>query len=325
MINWRIYERDVDIILAEEFYSSASFASWFLSFTKLFCETTAEVTEVDVSLSDERGESDLVIVFERPDKTRFALLIEDKIDAGFQPDQVGRYRSRGQKGLTSKRWQSFEVLLCAPRAYIEKNPIAADFDATVSYEDIATWLRANMPGRRGEYRAAFLSAAAPRGATAYRKQTDSETDAFWNEAYVLAGRDFPDLEMKKPNYASNANWVIFRPKFFGARVSVDLKAIAGSADLSFSKMSPSVIFNAVESIKAPEMIVTQAGASAVIRMKFPEFSVAEGPEIVATKVQAAFVVCRNLVNFYRKHQSMLDDILNSPKPTGADNEAPKSN
>jgi hypothetical protein len=137
MIDWRIYERDVDVILAEEIYANKDFARWILSRTKSFCGANAHVIAVQVSLADETGESDLVVTFEKDDKSRIALLIEDKIDAVFQHEQLGRYRSRGQNGASNSHWGESEVMLCAPRAYIGKSPIAAEFDAAISYEEIA--------------------------------------------------------------------------------------------------------------------------------------------------------------------------------------------
>jgi hypothetical protein len=91
MIGWRIYERDVDVVLAEEFYANHEFAAWVLRRLKSFVDLDgARVAEVEVSLVDETGEADLVVIFERPDKSRIAALIEDKIDAVFQNEQLAR-------------------------------------------------------------------------------------------------------------------------------------------------------------------------------------------------------------------------------------------
>jgi hypothetical protein len=80
----RKYERDIDMLLAEEFSVSPAFAAWFLTNTR-FSGVAARVLDVYVSKSDSTGESDLVIVFEEVNgNSRFALLIEDKIDAPLQ-------------------------------------------------------------------------------------------------------------------------------------------------------------------------------------------------------------------------------------------------
>src|ERR1035441_7338347 len=99
----RKYERDIDILLAEEFAVSPAFASWFLGHTKNFAGTEANVWDVYVSKSDATGESDLVVVFDKASgDSRFALLIEDKIDAPLQPEQERRYRLRSAESRVGK-------------------------------------------------------------------------------------------------------------------------------------------------------------------------------------------------------------------------------
>jgi hypothetical protein len=76
----RMYERDVDLLLAEELDVNPAFANHIKSLTK-FASEPATVAEFWVSKSNNLGESDLVVVYERSDGSRFALLIEDKVDA----------------------------------------------------------------------------------------------------------------------------------------------------------------------------------------------------------------------------------------------------
>jgi hypothetical protein len=75
----RKYERDVDVLLAEEFSVNTAFAEWFRSQTK-FETSVAQVADVYVSKSDNLGESDLIVIYETEGGSRFALLIEDKVD-----------------------------------------------------------------------------------------------------------------------------------------------------------------------------------------------------------------------------------------------------
>jgi hypothetical protein len=106
----RKYERDIDLLLAEEFAVSPSFATWFLEQTHTFKGRQARVIEVGVSRSDTTGESDLVVVFEEQNGCgRFALHIEDKIDAPLQPEQEIRYRLRAQAAIQKELYSAFEV------------------------------------------------------------------------------------------------------------------------------------------------------------------------------------------------------------------------
>jgi hypothetical protein len=61
----------------------------------------AEVIETHLSLFNKDGESHLVIIYRvKNSEERVAFLIEDKIDAGFQPAQAQRYRVRGDDGIS---------------------------------------------------------------------------------------------------------------------------------------------------------------------------------------------------------------------------------
>ncbi|HEV7411616.1 MAG TPA: hypothetical protein VGO01_24295 [Bradyrhizobium sp.] len=311
MPDWRIYERDVDIVLAEEFYANPNFAAWVLNYTRSFADASAEVAEVHVSLSDNSGESDLTVIYQRADGSRFALLIEDKIDAGFQPDQLGRYRKRGNAGVAEARWKSFEVLLFAPGAYIQRTVVAEQFDAAISYEDIANCIRDLLPGPRGKYRAEFLTDAAPRGASAYVKIKDEMTDDFWLAAFNLACREFPKLEAKRPDYARNTNWIIFRPQGFPARISIDLKGGRGYADLTFQGIIWDVLESTARSLIAPDMLIRPTGKSSAIALKIEPFAVADGLDVIETKIRSGFEACERLVLLYRQHRSVLEPLVRS--------------
>ena len=234
------------------------------------------------------------MTLEKEDKSRIALLIEDKIDAVFQNEQLGRYRLRGQNGVAKKQWSAFEVMLCAPRSYIDKSPIASEFDTAISYEEIAAWLRANVSDRRGEFRADFLESAASHGASPYIKKTDPETDAFWKAAFDLAHADFPELEMKNYNLASGNTWVEFRPSDLPVDVRVFLKGSSGFADLTFNRVDLDVL--ARVKLTLPQLgTVHKTSKSAAIRLTFTPFSVVDGISVVDTKVRVAFERCRELI------------------------------
>lgn len=73
--------------------------------------------DVFVSRFDDTGESDLVVLFGRDDSTRFAIHIEDKIDACFQPNQSARFHARATGEIEKGIYHDYAVVLCAPDAY----------------------------------------------------------------------------------------------------------------------------------------------------------------------------------------------------------------
>jgi hypothetical protein len=153
----RMYERDVDLLLAEELDVNPAFANHIKSFTK-FAGEPATVAEFWVSKSNNLGESDLVVVYQRSDGSRFALLIEDKVDASLQPDQAARYRMRAERERSKGMYTDFEVVLCAPAFYLENHGNLDVFDRRITFEQLADFLDAS--DRRSKYRAAFLRTAA---------------------------------------------------------------------------------------------------------------------------------------------------------------------
>lgn len=307
----RFYERDMDILLAEEFRVSPEFAKWFLSATGSAAYQTGRVLEVEVSKSDNWGESDLVVLFESDDaKSRFALLIEDKINAPLQPEQLARYRLRAQRGQQRGLYTDFYVVLCSPKQYQDRHKDAEGFDAYVSYEDIATFLRKNDPaGKRNLYRAGIFATAATKLGHPTPTTYGPETDAFWKAAYEIAEREFHDLEMKPTRFASGTAWISFRPLEFPRQpiaVIVDLKGRNGFADLTFSGVLCRLFGPLISSILEADMTSHQTGRSTAIRLNIPSFGVSTFDSAVEEHVRTGFGACTRLIRFYRQHRLSLD-------------------
>ena len=73
---------------------------------------------------------------------RVAVMVEDKIDASFQPNQASRYRPRGEQGIALERWDRFITCLCAPKAYAEPIGKADAWGAVLTCEEIEAGLEA---------------------------------------------------------------------------------------------------------------------------------------------------------------------------------------
>src|ERR1039457_5576751 len=90
-----VRERQMDFILQEEFCIGITFLQEFLNLCGI-TQTAIEVCDVRASVRDQysnesSGESDVVVLYRAEgdaNSVRRALLIEDKIDAAFQPDQA---------------------------------------------------------------------------------------------------------------------------------------------------------------------------------------------------------------------------------------------
>ena len=314
----RKYERDIDLLLAEEFEVSPPFASWFLGRTKKFAGIQANVSKVWVSKADSTGESDLVVLFnEVGTDRRFALHIEDKVNAPLQPDQVARYRLRAEKAIRVGDYSDYEVVLCSPKGYCPEHRMEMGFDSCVSYEEIGELLKPTDPeDRRGKYRANFVLTATVRADTIWKREIDALTDKFWEAGYRIALSEFPDLEMKRPKNAKGQTWVVFRPLELPTQprwIYVLLKGGLGFVDLTFTGTLARLFFPTARPLLEDGMEIHQTGKSAAIRIEVDRFEITEPDEAAMRKVRAAFAACVKLIRFYRNNREILDKaVLESP-------------
>jgi hypothetical protein len=308
--------RNVDLLLAEEFATNPQFAVQFRALTK-FSGEAATVVDFWVSKSDRLGESDLVVLFQSEDGQRFALLIEDKVDAALQPDQAARYRLRADKEVAKGIYVDYAVVLCAPRFYLENHTDLHGFDHLISLEQIANMIRSHADPVRADYRAKFLETAGTRRTNAWIREDDAATNEFWDTAYELATREFPLLEMKPLRVTKGSVWITFRPHDFPTmpkHIYVSLKGHHGLADLTFTRTQAFNFQPAVAHLLQPDMSVHQTAAAAAIRIKISPFLVEDGIAENMPKVRTAFEACSMLIAFYRGARAELDKAAQAATP-----------
>ncbi len=109
-------ERDIDLLIMEEFLSDKEFAKIFLDSVGI--SETYEIESVIHSKTDaDLGESDIVFIL-NIDGRKFALHIEDKIDAIAMPRQHDRYDLRAQKDIAAGQYDDYSVVIVAPSKYL---------------------------------------------------------------------------------------------------------------------------------------------------------------------------------------------------------------
>lgn len=95
-----VSERDIDLLLCEEWSVNADYRRRFLRRVSGGLEEM-EFERLAHSVTDPiHGESDIVMLRQHGDH-RHALLIENKIDAIAQPEQAARYAKRAAEGQAS--------------------------------------------------------------------------------------------------------------------------------------------------------------------------------------------------------------------------------
>ena len=304
----RKYERDVDLLLAEELAVNAAFSDWLRRKT-CFSGDDGRLTDVFVSKADNLGESDLVAIFTREDGSAYAILIEDKIDAPLQPNQAARYRLRAERQIKLNAFGSYTVMLCAPDFYLRNSSRSDEFDVAISFEEVAAFFRANSDSPRNNYRAAFLETAGTRRTNNWVREIDAATETFWSGALELAAREFLMLEMKQLKVTKGSSWINFRPKDMPTmphRIYVSVKGDRGHMDLTFSGAGAHRFHGLVSHLLERRMTVHQTGKSAAIRIQVSGFNPVETFERQVSTVRSAFEACADLIRFYRENRSVLD-------------------
>ncbi|MCS4306516.1 hypothetical protein M2404_000839 [Rheinheimera pacifica] len=204
-----ISERDVDLLILEEFLVSQPFANWFVS------EATRQLSSIKIigawhSVSEALlGESDLIVKFTSETGVPEAILIENKIDAAAQTKQGDRYKMRGEKGIAQGEWAKFITCLFAPQSYVDRN--AEPYDVEISYEQVIAFFQAQAD-IRSQYRAAFLQEAVEKNRRGYQSVVCQRMTAFATAYLDFVANHYPDLnpETAKPRAAGH-DWVHFYP------------------------------------------------------------------------------------------------------------------
>lgn len=135
-----VQERDIDLLLMEEFHVSPVFVTWFCGQVGV---SPGNFDGAWHSVTDADGETDLLLRVS-DGKKRAGVLIENKIAAPEQGEQSARYHLRAARAQNEGHFDSFIVCMCAPRTYLASLPADTMYQARVAYEEIAGWSGGQM-------------------------------------------------------------------------------------------------------------------------------------------------------------------------------------
>ncbi|WP_164938050.1 PD-(D/E)XK nuclease family protein [Bradyrhizobium guangxiense] len=223
----RLYERDIDVLIQEELLFNESVRYLFSKALKL--PHPIQIDRCALSVSDSTGETDIYARFSCGE-LRGALLIENKIDAAFQPTQPERYRKRAAL-LSSQLGVKVYCCLIAPAAY-DVSRSGSSFDAVITYERIADAI-ATQADARSEHRAKLIQHAISLARRSYVAVPSDEVTHMWGRVYEIASASYPDLKMKPPGTkGSDSVWISFKASL-PPNVTIDWKITKSVVALSF--------------------------------------------------------------------------------------------
>lgn len=206
-----VLERDVDLLLLEELCASPEFRTWLADEVGL--ETSGQFTNAFHSMrDDENRETDLLVLFDHA-----GLLVENKISAEFQPDQVAAYAGRARKWKTKLGLRTVLTVLTAPKAFIAEHPDARQFNRCVPYERIHGWFFDQRDSLRAQHRAALLKWCLHQADTG---PADKDIRLAWDTCMSQLRRNGIDLHPRSSR-PPKGTWFYFR--FQGLPTSVFLR------------------------------------------------------------------------------------------------------
>lgn len=293
-----VYERDVDLFLLEAIFVDPEFRRWLIAEGGLD-PGSSEPIDMHHSVSSETGETDIQFRIRHNRKT-IAILLENKVNADFQDDQLKRYQLRGERLESS---DDYRVVLLAPQSYLE-NVDSAQVDATISYQAIRDWLDG-----RGEATSTFKSYVLDHAIHKYRRgrrlNKDEQVTRFAEYYWEIAKHDFPELDMENPGERSTGGkWIWFgNPLPDGVKLRHKLDS--GEVDLVFegAARQEAAFRSKYRPLVEPDMDLERRSGSMGIVRSVPELDRHEDPEPQESAIRSGLRAASHLLDWFNEIQS----------------------
>ncbi len=261
-----VSERDVDLMIVFLLFSSESFRSNFLKRVIGF-NGSHTLIRTTVSEYTDAGETDVLLIVDLDGGHRLAVMIEDKIDAIFQPAQAQRYRKRGSQGIEGNKWHSFKACLCAPKAYLDGINSKDSWDSLIAIEDISDW--AEQSGdRNGIFVKRIFEQALGKFALR-RNESSPEAKDFWGKYLTLAAELIPSISVTGVSQfpTKAAPWPRFAKSTLPGFILLEHKPAQARVDLTFDRWQKNDLQKILANNVQP---VVRAGGSSALRWNVPQ-------------------------------------------------------
>lgn len=277
-LHWdTVLERDIDLLIIEEFVINRTFAKIFTDQLKI--RDDYEIEDVFHSKRDiELGESDILIIL-NTGKEKIGLYIENKIDAQAMAEQCKRYFLRAEKDRNSGLFNCFAIFITAPRNYLKNNSEAKKYPFTVSYEIMRDYFTTD-DNARNIYKISLLEYAIEDQKRAYQYVKNPNMAEFCKSMSEYQKIKYPILPK-----GSVAWWPYFESPLQGT--SLILKALNGRCDLTFHNETQESLLKKVYAVLLPSMRVIKTGKSASVCIDISPIDMEKNFDIQIDKVDEA--------------------------------------
>jgi len=278
-----VRERDIDLILLEEFHCCEEFVEWF-------CKT-ADFENVQFvgawnSVSNVYGETDLLVCVQQQHKI-IGLFVENKIKALEQDNQDGRYHIRAQRAVADGTIDEYHTMIIAPDQYLRNFRTDHAFMSVLSFEKIESWFEGRKDPR-SKWRSAIMREAIEQNRRPNNMIKNSTRSQFFEDYWRYLKMNHPSFIMNRPTAKGNkSRWVMFKGLEFGPGIQFTHKCNKCLIELGFSRTSlnnfpASILDNLPSGARA-----TQVGGKTAIHFDVPEIDLESPLDTQVESVEAA--------------------------------------
>lgn len=307
-----VKEKEIDFLVAEEFVSSPSFVPLFLTKFEDFRTDNFKVEKVYRSHTDSYGESDLEIFLTNDAGTRLVFLIENKVSAQFQTNQLQRYRKRGETYLRQDKCDAYKIILVAPKEY-SNDFESLEIDACVYYEDLKTWFKEEtINPNRSHFKIGLIERALQKAKHGYQLIEDEKASKFWKDYWNLVNEIAPILNMPVPNKKpSGSSFVYFYPPNLPSRISLIHKFTYGNIDLQIrdAASKTGIIRQSLNEITTNQYSIQKAGKSVVIRKTVPVLDLNRSVESQFKKTKKCIQEVRITYDWFLENKGQFHQLI----------------
>ena len=289
-----VTERDIDLLLLEEFHVSNDFVGWFCSELGLHNVTAAGAWH---SLSDTDGESDLVLRVLQEGR-RIGILIENKVSAPAQYRQAERYHLRGRRFVAEGKLDSYRTVICAPARYLNAVGPETVYQHRILYEQIEARFREQQAqGPRAIWRHYVMLAAIDQGRRGYTMAVNAAITKFHLAYWTYLRQRHPSIQMARPkNRGSKSTWIILKGINFPRGVKLHHKFDQQVMELGFEKHTVEEIL-AVKSDWPDDIHPVQKGETASLAIDIPAIDMTLDLDTQSAGVEQALESAYRLIQY----------------------------
>lgn len=307
-----VSERDIDLLLLEEFNASEAFLRWFCSEAGV---PEAKLAGAWHSVANSYGESDLLLTV-RSNGSTVGILIENKIDASEQKEQAARYRARAEQYVKDGLMQSFKTAMCAPEIYVSSLSEPNIYDVYVEYEKIGLWFEA-CANARGRWRAYAIATAINQAKRGYKMVVNDKKTEFQRHYWEYVRANYPGIVMAEPKVRGNMSyWIILRTDEFPKGVYIHHKFNSSTVELGFNKRSVDELRARRDIWENGQIYLQQKGKTAALVVNVPLIDMAAdffSQKEAVEKALQAVVQLMPFANILEDVQPMSDPRQNADR------------